>query len=109
MSYVELISLYTVVSIPFMVSVFIQLFMLFCKGEALPLTVRKEGSEGELMETIKEVKDLGSLLPHSIFSLIMGICAVIASTLKGFFWVYNPVHSIRGLLELMSWEFKELS
>ena len=107
MDYLEVLQWYVGISVPFMISILVQLVMLVCKRQALPLTVKREDST-ELRKVYKELEDACNVLPIIVSSFIIGLFVVFIATLKGSLWIINPAHNIRGLLELLSWEFKEI-
>lgn len=102
--------LYTYLTISFIfgVSMLIQLYQLFMYNKALPLSVKTYKAKCDIQEVLEELDDKLHGEYNYLFYALLWVLCVILSIFKGLIWIIKPVHNLRGLLELMFWEFKEI-
>lgn len=99
---------YLTISFIFSVSMFIQLYQLFMCNRALPLSVKTYKAKCDIQEVLEELDDKLSSDHGYLFYTLLGLLCVLLSVFKGLTWFIKPIHNLRGLLELLSWEFKEI-
>ena len=104
MSYYEMFMLYVGISVPFMLSFFVQGLMLFGKGKVLI-------PSDDIKDAYKKYLEFGEVLPEGFewlisFSSTIGL--LFMSILKGLLWVVNPWDSLQGMIGVLQWKFKEI-